>query len=64
MQDRISGGYTDLASRLSGEGEPVFIAPAGLASGPADLDAAEKLALQEIAASVVFGALAPDSWAR
>ncbi len=29
MQDRLSDGYTDLASRISTGGEPVFIAPVG-----------------------------------
>ncbi len=113
MQDRLSDGYTDLASRLDLTGDPVFLAPVGesfrsifdggdsaafeglyvtdgshpsirgsylaactifatitatspvgLTSGPTELDATERLSLQETAASVVFATDAPASWTR
>lgn len=38
--------------------------PVGLASGPSALDAAERLALQEIAVAVVFDESAPGNWTR
>jgi len=113
MQDRLSAGYAELASRLDATGDPVFLAPVGesyrsiflegdatafeglyvtdgshpsirgsylaactifatltgtspvgLASGPTELDATERLSLQETAASVVFASDAPDAWTR
>ncbi|MBW2263579.1 MAG: DUF4886 domain-containing protein, partial [Deltaproteobacteria bacterium] len=113
MQDRLSDGYTDLASRLSTGGEPVFIAPAGesyrsislegdttlfeglyatdgshpsirgsylaactifatitgtspvgMTSGPTEIDATERLSIQETAAAVVFATDAPENWTR
>ena len=113
MQDRLSAGYTELARRLDGTGDPVFLAPVGesfrspylegdtaafeglyvtdgshpsirgsylaactifatiagtspvgLTSGPTELDATERLSLQETAASVVFATDAPDNWTR
>jgi hypothetical protein len=113
MQDRLSAGYTELASRLDATGDPVFLAPVGesfrsiylggdsaafeglyvtdgshpsirgsylaactifatitgtspvgLTSGPTELDATERLSLQETAASVVLATDAPDAWTR
>lgn len=38
--------------------------PVGLASGPSDLDAAERLEMQETAEAVVLDSSAPDRWTR
>jgi hypothetical protein len=113
MQDRLSAGYAELASRLDATAEPVFLSPVGesfrsiylegdtssfeglyvtdgshpsirgsylaactifatltgtspvgLASAPVEIDATERLSLQETAASVVFASDAPDAWTR